>query len=445
MIQKMFIGFLLLIVVQSKAQNAFSLPQAIEYALKNGYSVQNAATDIEIAKKKVAEIRGIGIPQLSAEGSYQNFLAVPVSVIEASAFNPAAPSGTYLRVPFGVQHNMSYGYTASWLAFSGEYIVGLQASKAYVELSRTGLRKSEIEIKESVTRAYGTVVILYENKRILQENIASLDNSITQTDAFFKEGLIEELDVDRLKLLRKNLSTTLTTLEEQTKLAEKLLKFNMGFDVNGEISLTNKFQDMLNAASTGVDPQPKFDLNANIDNILLDQSLNLQKLELKRQKANYLPTLSTFYAWKESRITNEGDQLFDPLFRVPGGTILGVNLSVPIFKGLSQRARVQTAKLNISKIEISAKQASQGIALQSAQSLTSYTAALSNIQNARESVQLAERIRDRTLIKFQEGVGSSVELLQAENELLNAQANYVAAAQQLIDSRVTLDKNLNKF
>jgi outer membrane protein TolC len=202
---------------------------------------------------------------------------------------------------------------------------------------------------------------------------------------------------------------------------------------------------LLSTASTGIDPQPKFDLNANIDNILLDQSLNLQKLELKRQRANYLPTLSTFYTWKESRITNEGDQLFDPLFRVPGGTILGVNLSVPIFKGLSQRARVQTAQLNISKTEISVKQAQQGLALQSAQSFTSYTAALSNVQNSRESVELAERIRDRARIKFQEGVGSSVELLQAENELLSAQAAYVNAAQQLIDSRVTLDKNLNKF
>jgi outer membrane protein len=333
MIQKVFISIFLLIAVQTEAQNAFSLAQAIDYALKNGYSVQNAATDIEIAKKKVAEIRGIGIPQLSADGSYQNFLEVPVSVIEASAFNPAAPAGTYLRVPFGVQHNMSYGYTASWLVFSGEYIVGLQASKAYVDISRTSLRKSEIEVKESVIRAYGTVVILYENKRILQENIASLDNSITQTEAFYNEGLIEEMDVDRLKLLRKNLSTTLTTLEQQTKLAEKLLKFNMGFDVNGEISLSDKFQDMLNNASAGVDPQPKFDLNANIDNILLDQSLNLQKLELKRQKANFLPTLSTFYTWKESRITNEGDQLFDPLFRVPGGTILGVNLSGLFSKG----------------------------------------------------------------------------------------------------------------
>jgi outer membrane protein TolC len=445
MIQKVFIGILLLLAGQTQAQNAFSLAQAIDYGLKNGYSVQNAATDIEIAKKKVAEIRGIGIPQLSADGSYQNFLAVPVSVIEANAFNPAAPSGTYLRVPFGVQHNMSYGYTASWLAFSGEYIVGLQASKAYVDISRTSLRKSEIEVKESITRAYGTVVILYENKRILEENIASLDNSIAQTEAFYNEGLIEEMDVDRLKLLRKNLSTTLTTLEQQTKLAEKLLKFNMGFDVNGEISLTDKFQSLLSAASTGIDPQPKFDLNANIDNILLDQSLNFQKLELKRQRANYLPTLSTFYTWKESRITNEGDQLFDPLFRVPGGTILGVNLSVPIFKGLSQRARVQTAQLNISKTEISVKQAQQGLALQSAQSFTSYTAALSNVQNSRESVELAERIRDRARIKFQEGVGSSVELLQAENELLSAQAAYVNAAQQLIDSRVTLDKNLNKF
>ena len=445
MIQKVFIGILLLLAGQTQAQNAFSLAQAIDYGLKNGYSVQNAATDIEIAKKKVAEIRGIGIPQLSADGSYQNFLAVPVSVIEANAFNPAAPSGTYLRVPFGVQHNMSYGYTASWLAFSGEYIVGLQASKAYVDISRTSLRKSEIDVKESITRAYGTVVILYENKRILEENIASLDNSIAQTEAFYNEGLIEEMDVDRLKLLRKNLSTTLTTLEQQTKLAEKLLKFNMGFDVNGEISLTDKFQSLLSTASTGIDPQPKFDLNANIDNILLDQSLNLQKLELKRQRANYLPTLSTFYTWKESRITNEGDQLFDPLFRVPGGTILGVNLSVPIFKGLSQRARVQTAQLNISKTEISVKQAQQGLALQSAQSFTSYTAALSNVQNSRESVELAERIRDRARIKFQEGVGSSVELLQAENELLSAQAAYVNAAQQLIDSRVTLDKNLNKF
>ena len=240
MMHRILIACLLFFSLSLGAQTAMTLPQAIEYGLKNGYSVQNAASDIEIARKKVTELRGIGIPQLNADGGYQNFIDVPVSVIEAGAFNPAAPPGTYLRIPFGVKHNMSYGYTASWLAFNGEYLVGLQASKAYVDLSKTNLRKSEIEIKESVTRAYQTVLVLYENKRILNENIASLEKSIAQTEAFYHEGFIEELDVDRLKLLKQTLSITLSTLEQQTALAEKLLKFNMGYDVNTAIELSDK-------------------------------------------------------------------------------------------------------------------------------------------------------------------------------------------------------------
>jgi len=445
MIPKLLSVFFLLIALNLGAQNAMSLQQAIDYALKNGYSVQNASSDIEIARKKVTELRGIGIPQLSADGAYQNFIEVPVSVLEASAFNPGAPPGTYLRIPFGVKHNMSYGYTASWLAFNGEYLVGLQASKAYVDLSKTNLRKSEIEVKESVTRAYQTVLVLYENKRILNENIASLEKSIAQTEAFYREGFIEELDVDRLKLLKQTLSITLSTLEEQTALAEKLLKFNMGYDVNTAIELSDKLNDHIEIAKTGVDAIPTFDIKSNIDNVLLDQALNLQKLELKRQQSAFLPTLSTFYSWKESRITNDGDKLFDPLFRVPGGTLWGVNLGVPIFKGFSQRSRVQQARLNMQKLETTQKQARQGLELQAAQSYTTYATALKNYNQSRESVALAQRILDRAQIKFKEGIGSSIELIQSENDLLNAQASFVETARQLLDSRVSLDKNLNKF
>ena len=445
MMHRILIACLLFFSLSLGAQTAMTLPQAIEYGLKNGYSVQNAASDIEIARKKVTELRGIGIPQLNADGGYQNFIEVPVSVISADAFNPQAPPGTYLRIPFGVKHNMSYGYTASWLAFNGEYLVGLQASKAYVDLSKTNLRKSEIEVKESITRAYQTVLVLYENKRILNETIASLENSIVQTEAYYKEGFIEELDVDRLKLLKQTLSITLSTLEEQTSLAEKLLKFNMGYDVNVELSLSDKLSDHIETAKSGAETKPAFDFKANIDNILLDQALNLQKLELKRQQSAFLPTLSTFYSWKESRITNEGDKLFDPMFRVPGGTLWGVNLGVPIFKGLSQRSRVQQARLNIQKLETSQKQARQGLELQAAQSYTAYATALKNYKQSEESVALAGRIHERAEIKFKEGVGSSIELIQAENDLLNAQASFVEAARQLLDSRVSLDKNLNKF
>ena len=314
-----------------------------------------------------------------------------------------------------------------------------------MDISKATLRKNEIDVKESVTKAYYLILILKENKRILTENITSLDKSIEQTAAYNKEGFVEEMDLDRLKLLRTNLSTTLSTLEQQTLIAEKLLKFQMGYDVNTPITLSETIDNVLATSSTGLELEPKFDTKNNIDILLLDKAVYFQSLEIKRQKANYLPTLSTFYSWKESRITNDFSQLNNNTFRVPGGTIFGVNLSMPVFQGLSQSARVTQAKLGLQKLEVQHTQAEQGLALASAQSWTAFSSSLGTLKNTKEAVTLATRIRDRSLIKYQEGVGSSLEVIQSENDLLAAQSNYIASVQQLLDARVSLDKNLNKF
>jgi outer membrane protein len=442
--------FILLFAVILNAQNPattaeFSLAQAIEYAVKNGYSVKNAATDVEIAEKKVKEVRGIGLPQLKAEAGFQDFLKVPVSLLKANSFNPNASPDEYLRLPFGVKYNASYGYTASWLLFSGEYIMALRSSKTYTDISKAMLRKTEIEIKESVTRAYYSVLILKESRKILTENIASIDKSITETSAYNKEGFVEEQDVDRLKLVKSSQSILLNSLNSQYELAEKLLKFEMGYEVNSPIALSESFDQVLKSNSEGVDAQPKFDLSNNIESMMIQKSYNFQKLNIKVLKANYIPTLSTFYSWKESRITNDFNQLTDPNFRVPGGTIFGLNLSVPIFQGLGQQAKIQQAKLGLTKIELQQKQIQEGLLIQSAQALSEYNNSLLSYQNAKEAAALSIKIRDRSIIKYNEGVGSSVEVIQIENEVLNAQSNYVNAAMKLLNSRVTLDKVLNKF
>lgn len=436
---------LLFVSLTTHGQQAFSLQQAIDYAIQNGYSVKNAMTDVEIARKKVVETRGIGLPQLTTEASYQNFLNVPVSLIQADAFDPTAPPDLYLRLPFGIKHNLGYGYTASWLAFSGEYLVGLQASRTYLDYSKTSLRKSEIEIKEAVSRAYYTVLILDQNRQILDQNIENLTTAINEAQAFNKEGFVEELDVDRLKLTRTNLETTRATLQQQRILAEKLLKFNMGFDVNADISLTDKTEALIAAATAGVEAEPKFDMKNNIDFLLLENAYSLQALNKKRYKANYLPTLSTFYAWKESRLSNSFSDLDDPNFRVTGGTIFGVSISMPIFQGMSQRARVQQAGLELKKIEVQQQQQQQGYYLQSAQALSDYKTALKTYEDTKAAMELAEKIRSQSNIKYKEGVGSSIEVIQAQNEQLSAQANYINSVMKLLDSRIVLDKQLNKF
>jgi outer membrane protein len=441
---------LLVVAVNLNAQNPvatteFSLSQAIEYAVKNGYSVKNAATDVEIAEKKVKEVRGIGLPQMRAEAGFQDFLKVPVSLLKANSFNPNASPDDYLRLPFGVKYNMSYGYTASWLLFSGEYIMALRSSKTYTDISQTMLRKTEIELKESVTRAYYSVLILKESRKILTENIASIEKSINETSAYNKEGFVEEQDVDRLKLVKSSQNIMLNSLNSQYELAEKMLKFEMGYDVSAPIVLSESFEQIIKTNSEGVDVQPKFDYSNNIENIMIQKSYNFQKLNIKVLKANYIPTLSTFYSWKESRITDDFDQLTNTNFRVPGGTIFGLNLSVPIFQGFGQQAKIQQAKLGLTKIELQQKQIQEGLLIQSAQALNEYTTALDSYKNAKEASDLSIKIRDRSKIKYNEGVGSSIEVIQIENEVLNAQSNYVNAAMKLLNARVTLDKVLNKF
>ena len=432
-------------LVAQTAGKQFTLQQAIDFALANGYSVKNAATDIEIARKKVIELRGIGLPQVKADASFQNFLQVPVSLIPAGAFDPSAPDNAYLRLPFGVQYNLSYGYTASWLVFSGEYIVGLQASRTYVDYTKSNLRKSEIEIKEGVTRAYQTLLVLNENKKILEENIKNLDRFLFETEAIQKEGFVEELDVDRIKLIRNNLKSSLDNLNQQKNLAEKLLKFQMGYDVNTSISLSETFDSFTSSIVVSATQEPKFDFSASADNRLIELGLRLQTLSHKRTLANYLPTLSTYYSWKENRVNNDLKFLTDPDFRVPGGTLLGINLSVPVFQGLSQKARVQQAKLELDKIKVLQSQASQGYDLKSSQAWSEFKAAMNTFRDRKESVSLAIRIRDRSATKYREGVGSSIELIQAENDLLSAQSNYIISAMQLMDANVSLNKQLNLF
>jgi outer membrane protein TolC len=194
-----------------------------------------------------------------------------------------------------------------------------------------------------------------------------------------------------------------------------------------------------------MESEPKFDFNESADSRLISSGLKLQELSRKRMMANYLPTLSTFYSWRENRVGDEFSMLSKADFRVTGGNILGVNLSVPLFQGFSQRSRVQQASLELKKIRVQQTQAMQGYSLQSAQALGEFRSALNTFNNSRESVALARKIRDKSAVKYREGVGSSIELMQAENELLNAQGNYISSATQLLNARVNLDKQLNKF
>ncbi len=158
--------------VISQEGRQFTLEQAQQYAIINNYDLINALTDVEIAKKRVKENLAIGLPQVNASAGYNYNIELPTQLIPGEFFG--GEPGTYEEIQFGTKHN-AYGMPAlNQLIFSGEYIVGIMASQAYVGLIESNLQKSEIDIKEMVAKSYYPVIILSENKKVFDSTLVNL-------------------------------------------------------------------------------------------------------------------------------------------------------------------------------------------------------------------------------------------------------------------------------
>ncbi len=195
--------------------------------------------------------------------------------------------------------NTTFDFTLSQLVFSGEYIVGLQASRVYKELSERSLEKTEDQIKESVSNGYYTVLVLDENVRILKQSLDAVAKTTNEMEAMYQQGLIEETDVDQLKINKSNIETTIKTLEGQKSVSEKLLKLQLGINFSNKVILTDSIGSLLKLVDFQLMTSSDFNVTGNIDYQLMQTQEDLAKLSLRREKSKFLPTISGFYQHEE--------------------------------------------------------------------------------------------------------------------------------------------------
>lgn len=438
-------NLLLLIVgfafLKINAQETFTLKQALAFAIENAYSAKNAKSDIISAKKKVNETTSIGLPQISAEGNFQNFIDIPTQVMPANAFNPFADPSQLIPVQFGTKYNTSAAITASQLLFDGSYIVGLQAAKTYKELSEKAAVKNEIEIKELVTQAYFTVLIASENLKVVDSSLTNLKKNYSDVQQFYALGFNEEQDVDQLKLSVNNLQNLKNRSQNQVELSYRMLKFQMGYDIEKPIEIADNLNTILlelNAEST---LSKELSVQKNADYTLLETQKKLMELNLRKERFGYLPSLAAFFTHQQSAFRNEFN-FFENKPWYPS-TIWGLKLKIPIFDSGIKMSKTSQAKIDIEKIENQKKQLENGLKLKAYSAQTDFYTALEKYNNEKENIVLAEKIFNKTLIKYKEGIASSMELTQAHTQWLSAQGNYISSMYELLNAKNQLDKIVN--
>ncbi len=417
-----------------------SLKEAQELAMDSSYAMRNAVYDIQNAEKEVKEVLAIGLPQVNAGAEYNQFLQIPVQLIPAEFFG--GEPGDFAEVQFGVEYNLTGSITASQLIFDGTYLVGLKASKTYLELSRNAKTKTATEVRVAVAQAYYTALVAEENLRILQENLKSVAKTLSDTEALYQSGLTEEQDVDQITLNRNQIQINIDNTEKYLTVAKQMLNYTMGISLEREIVLTDQIDNLVEMNNNSEYLMSEPNLNTHPDMLIARTNLMVQNHMLKGDQAAYYPSLNLFLTHRQNaqrdrfNFTETGEPWFP-------STILGVNLTIPIFSSFQKNYKVQRARIEIDRAEMNLAQTQENLALGVTRARSEYENALKTWNNQKESMALAKKISDRTRIKYTEGISSSFELNVSETQLLNEQSRYINAALQLLTAKQELDKALN--
>lgn len=439
------------------AQSRYELTvkDAVDLAYKNVTEIKNAQVDYRIQQAQNREIAGRALPQISATGGMQHYLQLPQilfpNAADAGIYNvlvkekllpqgTVIPSPTLQAVSFQQPWNLNVGATLQQLLFQPDVFVGLQARKTALDLSNAIIEQTKEQVKDSAYRRYYAILIAQKQLFFLKEGVSRLEKLYHDDSIMFKNGFAERLDLDKVQVQLNNLRTTTTMVESSVDISNALLKYALGLSQKDTVILKEDLttetlkQNVLN---------DNFRYEDRAEIRTLDYTKRFRELDIKRNKLGGLPTVALSGNYS---INGLGQKFFtDKDTRWLRSAFVGLNVNLPIFDGNQRKSRVKQSQLYFEKIDNNISNVKQVIDLQQAVSKEMLTTALLNLDAQERNMTLAQNVYDATKKKFEAGVGSSFEVLQADNDWQTAQANYFNSLYNAIIARIGYQSSLGKL
>ena len=431
-----------LVAQETKKSYTLTLEQAIEHAVKNNYSMLNANRDVDVAKKKKWETTTMGLPQINGSLNYQNTFEFTKQGAAANAFNPAANPNDIVLLAFGTKHVAIGNLTLSQLIFDGSYLVGLQSAKTYLQISENAKVKTGQEIREMVINSYGNVLLADESIKILENNKKILEKTFVDTKEIFKNGLIEEENVEQLQITLSTLTSSLENVKRQKRIALDMLKLLLGIDLESELIITDQLSVLTQNNIDLVLLKKEFDAKNTIDYQIGKNLEKSKELMLKLEKSKALPSLAAQLNFGYNSFANQFDFL-NATQKWNNFSNVGIGLNVPIFSSLGRSSRTQQAKIALEQAKTNVTETEQKLKLQFEKAKSDYEFSIEQLATSKSNLNLAERIENKNQIKFKEGLSSSFDLTDAQRQLYSAQQSYLQAMLDVINKKATLEKLLN--
>ncbi len=418
-----FLSFLMTSSLLAQTEMSISLKQARDYAIEHNRSMINSDYAVDKSRLALKEAIANGLPQLNASADYTNALGAKISI----RFMEGAPP-----TEIDIKPQSNFYLNLNQLIFNGNYIVGIQLAKLSQEMSLLNKEKTENEVISNVTDAYHMVLLSEKLLEILNQNVDNLRSLYEKTVPAARVGVIEQTNLDQLFVQVNSLQNMQSSAERQAELAKNLLRLQLGADINTQLVLTDSLEQLLNDAAIENLMMKNFDLSGNIDFRMVEQQEALTSKMIDLKRASYLPTLAGFYRYTY--------KLIKPDFDMSPANMVGLQLNIPLFSSGLRAAQTKQARIDLLTVKNNKQQVADQLRTHEKQLRFNLSNALENHENQKESIEVSRRVYANLKLKYEQGLLSGLDLINADNNYLKAESDYINSTMQVLSARLQLEK-----
>ncbi|HTN44841.1 MAG TPA: TolC family protein [Flavipsychrobacter sp.] len=411
----------------SQAQeHAFSLKECLEAALKNNQNIAISRYEEQIGEHKITETRSRALPQVNGTGNFTDNFKKQVIVLPGEF---VGQPGKTIAQEMGTTYNTAVALEANQAIFDMAAFTGIKASKAARDYYKVNTARTEDEVINSVSQLYYQILAFNEQIKVIDTNIARLNNLVVITEGQYKNGLARKIDLDRIKVNLTNAQTQKLESDNRLQSLYNNLKVQMAYNIDEPLELSDLPLQAVEEKATGYILNSEFNLANRNEIRLLDAQRDLYALQVKAIKAEYYPRLSAFFSYNYNGISND----FGDLWKKNGSDIwygvgaFGARLNIPIFDGFARRSRVAQARISLleneKQREYTALQLTAGFRNSQAQMLNNISA----IKAQRDNVKLASEVYASSQENYKLGLATLTDLLDAQSSFVDARNSYTQA------------------
>ena len=438
-----------------------SAKDAVDIAFKNLADLKNARLDYKIAEAKNKEFTGLALPQITGSAQGNHYLTLPLiqfpdgseiqiydvlkqEGVKDGAGNPITKTGefNYRNFSFITPWNMNAGISVNQLLFEPQVFVGLQARDELLVNSDLQLKVTEERVKETVYKNYYAVLIAQKQLGYVEESIKRLEKLVHDQNEMFKNGFVERLDIDKTTVNLNNTRTSEIQLRTALRNGVAVLKMNLGLTQADSLFL----KDTL--SSDGIRQgilEDDFSYENRNEVKLLNSAIKLQNYDIRRHKLSYFPTVSAFYNFQENGQRQGGDAGGSQPWFWYNTNLVGINVNLPIFDGFQKKNRIKQSQFTLEKVQNTLDMTKKSIDMEKTVARNSLINAIVAMDAQEENMKLAVKVYNSVKTKYEQGVGSSFESLQADTDLQQAQSNYFRAMYDAALAKINYLKALGKL